>query len=277
MSPDTRRLPRNFRVILQDAIRHFSETGYKHQDDIARWLGILRSACDRALGNDIDTRVRVRASLNGLYARHVRPEALAQRMPGVSRFTIERIKPALHAELDRRILASVGLIKLRRDDAVRKTLARFQGWATSIPAGGSKATDMREVADDVGKSVAQVKYEWRRVTIDQGAKMLANIHEIVAMQSDAIGGVWHDQGEHRANYDAREEHLKRTGEFFLFRDSWAIRDGYIKRGKHKFMDEIERPGELPYCQCFYTYTNLLADVPPECLTAKGKSAVDPKG
>jgi len=275
--PKSKRLPKNFRETLQEAIKYFSGVGYKSEYDVARWMGVLRAACERSLGNDLTLRENVRASLNALYARHVRPEALVKRIPSVSRFTLERIKPELHAELDRRILASVDLIKLRKTDAVQKSLARFQGWSTSIPPGGSQATDVRQVADDVGKSIAQIKYEWRRVTIDQGAKMLANIQEVVAIQSEAIGGVWHDLGEHFGGYDARKEHLRRSGKFFLMRDSWAIRDGFVKRGTAQFMDEIERPAELPYCQCYYVYTNLLADVPDECLTEKGRRAIGPKG
>ena len=67
----------------------------------------------------------------------------------------------------------------------------------------------------------------------------------------AIAGIWHDHGAHDRAYNARKEHLARTGQLFLVKDSWAIQKGLIKRGSRPYMDKIEKPGQLVSCRCWF--------------------------
>src|SRR5208283_1065590 len=118
---------------------------------------------------------------------------------------------------------------------------------------------------------AQLKFERRRVAIDQGYKLSSSIAHVVAMGSGAIAGIWHDRGQWDHGYDARPEHLARSGTMFLVRDSWAMREGLIKKGGLQYTDEIEAAGLLVYCSCFYEYVASPHDVPAELLTAKGRA------
>ena len=90
------------------------------------------------------------------------------------------------------------------------------------------------------------------------------------MGSGAIAAVWHDRGEHDHGYDARPEHLARSGKLFLVRDSWAMTDGLVRKGGLQYTDEIEQPAELPFCSCTYQYVTSPRSLPDTVLTAKGR-------
>src|SRR6202012_3807541 len=107
------------------------------------------------------------------------------------------------------------LIKVRKSEAVGRTLQRLLGWATSIPPGGDEAINRREVKTEIGKSVSQFKFECRRVEIDQSAKLIANVSNIVAMDSGAIAATWHSHGERDKAYNARKDHLERAGKVYV--------------------------------------------------------------
>lgn len=261
---------RTLRQILMAAIEELSRTGYVSPERVEWWMDEIRRAAETDLRPIEETEREIRARLEAIFSRLIDNGRIADYVPGVTRFDLTMVRPQLRAELDRRILAAADLIKLHRKEAVERTLRRFQGWSTSIPPGGDEAIDKRETRADLGKSVAQLSFEKRRVDIDQGHKLLANISEIVATDSGAIAGIWHDHGEHDRSYDARKAHMARSGKLFLVRDSWAIEQGIVKRGCRPYMDEIERPGQLPFCRCFYTWITSPRRLPDECLTRHGQ-------
>ncbi len=268
-----RPVPADFNAVLADAVRYFADRGYQSADDVALWVARLRQAAEDSLLSEQEVERQIKASLGGVFDRFVTRGKIAERVQGVGLWTIERVRPALRAELDRRILAAANQIKLNRVAAIEKSLQRFAGWSTSIPAGGTEVLDRREVKGEIGKSIAQIRYEARRVAIDQGHKLIANVSEIVALDGGAIAAIWHDRGEHDPSYNARKEHLARSGKIFLVRDSWAIRDGLVRRGSRPYTDEIERPAEAVYCSCFYEWITALRRLPAETLTAKGRAAL----
>jgi hypothetical protein len=266
--------PHTFGRLLAEAIAELSSTGYVSPERVNEWVVKLRNAAERELGpiERIDDDVRLR--LEAIFKNLTDAGKIADYVPGIGRGTIAMIKPSLRAELDRRILAAADRIKLNRKKAVETTLARLVGWSTSIPPGGSGVIDKRAVRAEIGRSVAQVKYEARRVNIDQSAKLISNIAEIVAMDNGAIAGIWHDHGEHDKSYDARPGHLARSGKLYLVRDSWAITQGLVKRGSASYTDEITKPGEEVYCRCYYVWITSPRRLPPELLTIRGKEWVE---
>ena len=234
------------------------------------WQAMLRRAAKRAMIPDHQVEEQVRSYLSQIYDRTLK------RHEGMARFTLASLHPSLRAELTRRIIESADLIKLNRDAQIEKTIARFQGWMTSVPPTRSKLVDRREVASKIARPSIQARYELRRVAIDQGHKLAANISDLVATHGGAIAAIWHDRGEHDHNYNARKEHLARSGKMFLIRDSWAIKNGLIKAGAAVYTDEIEKPAQLTYCSCWYEYLISLEDIPAEWLTKKGRAAISPK-
>lgn len=269
----SRMIQPRFTPLLMQALREFAERGYTSAADLQDWLRRLHMALERELPADEWTRKQLTYALSSIYNRDVVRGAVMKYVPGVSRYTLDRIQPSLRAELDRRIFAGVDLIRLNKRAATEKTLQRFSGWVSSVPKGGSHETNLRDVATELAKPVKQVRYEARRVAIDQGHKLSSAVSHTVAMQNGAIAAVWHDRAEHDHGYDARPAHLARSGTMFLVRDSWAMEAGLVKKGGLTYTDEIEQPAELPFCSCFYTYSTSLRGLPDTVLTAKGRESL----
>ena len=262
-----------FKEVLAAAVRDISENGY---DDVARldgWLKRLRFAAIADLPSPEEIQTRMQLAMKTVFDRTFSKSNVLKYHPGVPRFTVERLKPFARAELDRRILASAQLVKLNREEAIEKTLRRFSGWATSIPDQGSKVVDKVDVKENIAKPIQQVKYEARRVSIDQGHKLIDAINDVVAQQSGAIAAKWRSHVK-QAGYDARPDHAERDQKIFLIRGSWAHEQGLVKPGPDGYTDEIERPGEFVFCRCYYVYLSALRDLPPEMLTAKGKTLLE---
>jgi hypothetical protein len=255
-----------FRALLLEGVRRFGESGY---DELAlsEWLGRLQTMLERELPTDEESREMLTRILGSVYQRDVRG-GLAKRIPGIDRYTLDRIAPHLRAELDRRIFAGVDLIRLNRKAAVEKTLQRFAGWVSSVPPTGL-SENLRDIVAHIEKPARQVKFEARRVAIDQGHKLSAAVAHVVAEQNGAIAAIWHDRGEKDRSYDARPEHLKRSGSLFFIRDSWAMNEGLVKRGG-PYTDDIEQPAELVYCSCYWQYVTSPHDLPEDALTARGR-------
>ena len=263
--------PLTFDEVLQAAIADLAANGYTGPDQIAKWMRLLRQTAEETLGQNGEVDKKVRDAMRQIYRRMVENAGVAKSVPGVGQYTLAMVAPDLRAELDRRILAAADLIKLNRTAAIEKTLQRFAGWSTSIPDGGSDVIDKREVRMQIAKPVKQVKFEARRVAIDQGHKLNANLAEIVAVSQGAIGAVWHSHWR-QPGYDYRPDHKERDGNFYVQRDSWAMAEGYIKAGG-PYVDQITRPGEEVYCQCNYVWITRLTSVPVEFLTRKGRAKV----
>jgi hypothetical protein len=262
-----------FSHLLMEALREFALNGYTSEADLQDWLRRLHIALEFELPQDAWTRKQLTHALTSIYNRDVVRGAVAKYVPGISKYTLDRISPMLRAELDRRIFAGVDLIRLNKRAATEKTLQRFSGWVSSVPRGGSHETDLRSIAKELAKPVAQVRYEARRVAIDQGHKLSAAVAHVVAKQEGAIAAIWHNRGEHDASYDARKEHLARSGTLFLVRDSWAMNEGLVKKGGLKYTDEMEQPAELPFCSCYYEYQTSPRALPEALLTAKGRATL----
>ena len=262
----------SFREVLAAAVAEMTAAGFVDPERVQYWMGLIRTAAERDLLTDRQIEDHARHALGSVFARWVDHGKLIERVPGVPAYALPMIKPQLRSELDRRIIAAADLIKIHRKEAIEKTLQRFNGWSTSIPPGGDGTIDKREVRVDIAKSIAQEKFERRRVAIDQGHKLIANVSNIVAQDAGAIAGEWHDRGEHDKNYDARKEHLARSGKIFVIRDSWAHQEGLI-RAPLGVLDEIEMVGQLPYCACFYRYILTPHRLPDAYLTKPGQDWV----
>lgn len=263
-----------FQRILTEAVRDISENGYDSAARLEDWLLKLRLAAEADSVSDAEIAAALKRTLGATYDRLVDKGGLT-RTAGVSRFTIERIRPQLRAELNRRIMASADLIKLNRDEAVSKTMRRFSGWATSVPPGGAGSVDKAHVKKTVRKALASEPFESRRVLIDQGHKLASNINAIAAEGGGAIAAEWRSRWR-EPGYDYREPHKERSigGKVFLIRDSWAHERGLVKPSAEGYTDQIEKPGELPFCRCSYVYLFSLRDLPADMLTQKGKAELE---
>jgi hypothetical protein len=258
-----------FYEVLTRAVIEMTELGYDSAERVAHWVRELRAAALRSMIPEHDMQAALSATLRAVYRAKVERGGILRNHPGIHRFTVERLAPKLRAEMERRLAASVSLIRVNRVEAVEKTLRRFAGWATSVPPGGSDAVDRREVKENIGKPVAQAKFEARRVAVDQGHKFVANLSEIVAVDGGALAGTWRSNWRQK-NYDYREDHRERDGQVYLIRGCWAADQGLVRVGPDGYVDQITRPGEEVFCRCQYQWIHSLRRMPDEMLTEKGR-------
>jgi hypothetical protein len=259
----------SFYETLTAAVADMDTNGYDSEARLIEWLRRIRAAADASMMPEHEMVAALRRTLGAEYARLVDKGGLLKTNPGVPRWTLERIRPELRAELDRRILASANLIKLNREQAIEKTLQRFSGWATSIPPGGSRVVERNPVKSHVRKSLAQLPFEERRVLIDQGHKLSSTLNQIVAENGGAIAGVWRSRWR-QPGYNYREPHKEVDGRVFAVRGNWALEQGLMKVGAAGYTDGYEQPAELPFCRCSYQYVYMLRELPAEMITAKGR-------
>jgi hypothetical protein len=257
-----------FYQTLTKAINDFVENGYDTEERLNYWLIQIKKAAIEELIPDYIIRESLEKSLYQSYERIVIKK---QGFKNVSSYTIDKLKPKLRAELDRRILASANLIKTNKKKTVQDVLQRFQGWSTSIPAGGSKTVDKIEEKTKIRKSLSKMPFEQRRVIIDQTHKLISNINDIIAIDAGAIGAKWHSNWR-QINYNYREDHKERDEKVYLVRNGWGYQDGYLKPVEG-FTDEITMVGEEPMCRCRYVYLFSLSAFPKEYLTKKGEKAL----
>ena len=260
---------RSFTEVLNSAIEDMLTHGFDNVERVERWMRELRAAAERSMVSPASLEQTLRDGLARIYRRLVDEGQLLRHAPGVQRFTLDRIRPALRSELDRRIAASASLIKLNREQAIDKTLQRFSGWSTSLPKGGTSAESKAAVRKNAKKAMASLPFEERRVLIDQGHKLTSSLSQILATDGGAIAGAWRSHWR-QPGYNYREDHKERDGKFFLVRGSWADREGLVKG---PYYDEVDATGQAPFCRCYMVWKFNLRDLPAEMLTAKGKRAL----
>jgi hypothetical protein len=261
-----------FDDILREAVADITVHGYDDRARVDQWLVRLREAARAALVPENLLQQRLVKALGNRFRQHMRLVNIKRRHPGLAQFTLQQLEPSLQRELQRRILASAKLITLNRDASINRTLQRFEGWATSVPKGGSRAVDRTETTKKLRRAFASLPFEERRVIVDQGHKLIASIDEVLATDGGAVAAVWHSHWR-ETGYDYRPRHKQFDQRVFVVRGNWALKQGLVKLGGQLYTDQIEKPAELPFCRCFHTYLYSLADVPAAMLTAKGKMAL----
>ena len=265
----------SFFELLTEAINYFASHGFTSKTEVDAWVRRLRQAAIGALPSTTSVETDIRRALTRSYTQLVTNGGLKRDNSAVSAFTIDRLRPAMRRELDRRIAMSADLIKLNRQQAIETTVRRFAGWASSVPAGGSDVVDRKAEKAAIRKPLAKMDFIARRCVIDQTHKFAAAVNDIVAQDGGAIAAIWHSPWR-QTGYDYREDHKERDDKVYLIRDSWAQKKGLIKPGSAGYTDQITQPGEEVYCGCKYQYVYSLNRLPPEMLTEKGRQAVAPR-
>ena len=263
----------NFFETISAAINDVIDHGFDSQKRIDDWIFQIRKSAHATLVPEVIVQQSVAAALSQIYQRQIQQDHILEFHPGVSRFQLQMVKPKLRNELDRRIMANASLIKLNREAAIERTIQRFAGWSTSIPAGGSRAVDKKEVKDSIRKSMSQLPFEERRVAIDQGMKFISSLNNIIAVDRGALAGVWHSKWR-RPGYNFRVEHKERDLHVYAVRDNWALNQGLMKVGPDGYTDQITMPGEEVYCTCAYRYVYSFNELPDNMITEKGRKALE---
>lgn len=268
---------KTFDEVLSEALDDVIINGFDSSERLAFWQDQLRKAAEATMMPLSEMERRLNEALGDAYKKDVEKNGITSRHKGVSKFTIEKVKPQLRGELSKRIRASASLIKLDREKVINETIQRFSGWMTSVPEGGSKAQDKKAEKETVRKGLAGLQFKERRVLIDQTHKLNAAISNVVAVGGGAIAVVWISHYA-QENYDFRELHKQRAIESaekpYLIRGSWAADQGLVKVDGTKWYDDMTAFGEEIFCRCYGRYIYNLSALPPSMLTAKGKERLE---
>ena len=261
--------------VLREAVSYIAAHGFDNSPQMQIYIAMLREAASASMISESAMIAQMRASLEQRFKRALTPYAVNRLFRGrVATLNIDNIRPDLQDELARRIMANAELIKLNRQQAIDKVSQRFAGWMTSVPIGGSREIDTREVVKDISKSAKQLRFEINRRNIDQGHKLVAAVNATMAKQSNAIAAIWRSRWR-RPNYDYREPHKALDGKVFAIRDNWAIVRGLMTKGDG-FVEDMVQPAQEPYCSCSWEYIIGLRGLPESMLTAKGRESLEAK-
>ncbi|WP_253195773.1 hypothetical protein [Burkholderia cenocepacia] len=145
-----------------------------------------------------------------------------------------------------------------------KTHKRVRTYSTryvQAPPGPEKTESiamrkLRADRDNISKAAekALARYEAQRVVQDQSHKLAAGIAETIAINNQALGFVW----EHHWPKHPREDHEKRDGIVYLYRDSPIIQTahskGWIRNSSIEYVEDLpEIPGQEINCRCSTSY------------------------
>ena len=255
--------------VITQAVADIEKNGYDSQERVNHWIKTILAVSNQYTDKDIMDYLK--RSLGSKYTRLVTDGGILKTHK-IPAFTLERIKPSCRAELDRRIMASAQLIKLNRETAIQKTIQRFSGWSTSIPAGGSFIDDKNPLKTEIKKPLQDLSFIERRVAIDQGHKLTGNINDIVAVEAGAIAARWNSHWR-QANYDYRPDHKDLDQKIFVIKDNWALKEGLMKVDGHQYTTDIPMVGQEVYCRCYYTYLYSLRELPEDMLTEKYRQKI----
>lgn len=261
-----------FREILTAAVADITEHGYDSVERVAGWQAKLIKAADAMAMPQWRVDELLRSSFGAIYKKLIEMGGILRHHPDVPKFTLNRLAPRLRGELNRRIAMSAELIKLNKADAMAKTMRRFSGWASSVPAGGSNVVDRSETKADIGKAFQSLGYVERRVAIDQSNKFRSALSEIIAQDSGAIAVIWHSHWK-QSGYNYRVDHKERDKHVYAVRNNWAIENGLMRRGDNPYYDEITAFGEEVCCRCYGQWLTGLRALPDDMLTDKGRAAL----
>lgn len=259
-----------FYRVLGEAIAEMAETGFDNVARLQYWVQRIRDAAVQSLAPEHVLEAQLGQAFRATYRRLIEKGGIVKFHPGIGRFTLEKVRPALRAELDRRMMISRNLIKLNRQEAIETTVRRFAGWASSVPDGGTEVVNRRETKVEIRKALASLPFTERRVAIDQSHKLVGNLNNILAVDGGAIALIWRSNWR-QSGYLYRHNHKDRDGKVYVLRGNWALTAGLMKLDGRTYYDEITAVGEEVYCRCFATYLYSLRALPPDMLTEKGRA------
>lgn len=200
---------------------------------------------------------------------------------GISKRSIKDFNPKARKELENRIKNSFALIKNKDNEIKAKLASRFINYITidSKEVRGKGASE-KSFLDflDFAKENKILENHARFILKDQSRKLNASLNFALADLNDCVGAFWHTRHDNRVvgtpgglypkGNSIHNDHFKRDGMFFIFKNSWAYKNGFVKG---EIYDNLEDGGVgvAINCRCNLGFVYSLLDVPQENLTKKG--------
>ena len=254
----------------------------------------LVRAIDKGIKKDYDKVLKsvnkeVRSKLKNEYNQFIK-KGVFRIAPSLQKYKIEDLKPDFKKELESRINVSLSYITTQDQNTIEEIKNRLMNFA-SIPHPNKNLKELEyDFWNDVLPEKAKKNYKtskWQNMIIrDQQHKLVSNMTYITATKNNAIGFIWKNRkdirvvgnpsGLYPSGNKIHNNHWKREGKLYLFRNSEAIKKGLIKKTKDvQYADEIEDglPGIPINCRCTMRLIYRLYEIPVEyknIITQKGK-------
>ena len=254
----------------------------------------LVRAIDKGIKKDYDKVLKsvnkeVRSKLKNEYNQFIK-KGVFRTAPSLQKYKIEDLKPDFRKELESRINVSLSYITTQDKNTIEEIKNRLMNFA-SIPHPNKNLKELEyDFWNDVLPEKAKKNYKtnkWQNMIIrDQQHKLVSNMTYITATKNNAIGFIWKNRkdirvvgnpsGLYPSGNKMHNDHWKREGKLYLFRNSEALKKGLIKKTKDvQYADEIEDglPGIPINCRCTMRLIYRLYEIPSEyknIITQKGK-------
>ena len=260
----------------------------------------LVRAIDKGIKKDYDKVLKsvnkeVRSKLKNEYNQFIK-KGVFRAAPSLQKYKIEDLKPDFKKELESRINVSLSYITTQDQNTIEEIKNRLMNFASIphlTPQADIRHKNLKELEYDFWNDVlpekAKKNYKtskWQNMIIrDQQHKLVSNMTYITATKNNAIGFIWKNRkdirvvgnpsGLYPSGNKMHNNHWKREGKLYLFRDSAALKKGLIKKTKDvQYADEIEDglPGIPINCRCTMRLIYRLYEIPAEyksIITKKG--------
>lgn len=204
---------------------------------------------------------------------------------GITKQSLNDLKPKFRKELENKVQISFNLMKNQENEIKQKLASRFINYVTidskEVRGNGASKKSLLEFLD-FAKENGIAENHAKFILQDQTRKLTASLDDIIAKENGAIGAIWHNRGDKRVTgypnginkpTQAHGDHWEREGVFYVFKDSWGYKKGYIDAPVYENLED-GGVGKAIGCRCWLQYIYDLRDVPYANLTKKGKELLD---
>lgn len=254
--------------VLSEAVDDLLTRGFVSATQVAVWQARLKDAAEAGFWPETSTLAE--RALTGVFTRLIERGGISRFHVGLAPSTLDRLRPELRSELTKFLLSSSAFLRARREEALLASLRLFAGWASSIPPGGVPLGTRKALRVEIKRPLASLPFEENRAVVAQSAHLTTALNTLIARRGEALAAQWHSRWK-QPGYAYREDHKENDLKIFVFKGTWAISAGLLRRGP--YAEDQPVPGTLRGCQCSYRFFYDLAGVPRELLTAKGLASL----
>lgn len=246
-------------------------------------MGTLRSEINQYFKRENKQRKALSYIRNG-YLDYVNKDVFKSNK-GIKKVSIKDLKPKFRKELENRVLISMNLIKNRDNELKQRLASRFLNWVTidsdevrGKTTSGNSLLRFLDFAKENGIAERHARF----IIEDQTRKMIADFDMLVAKENNAVGCIWKTRQDKRVVGNpnglypngnlAHNDHWDRQDKFFVFKDSWAFKNGMIRGEIYENLED-GGVGVAIGCRCRLEIIYDLRDAPFENLTNKGREYV----
>jgi hypothetical protein len=199
--------------------------------------------------------------------------------PSIGSYSLEDLTPQFREKLQDAVDNSLAKVKELPPETMLLLRRKFRNW---------EFITKEEFSASLTNRTKESEKYLESVIRDQSHKMTVAMDQITAKNLGAIGGIWMTRRDRKVvgNPDGlfpkvidpkvHGNHYEREGVFYLLRDTWATKSGYVVPCAGViYLDTLpDGPAGIPTdCRCLLENVFALSDIPAKfsgCITKEGK-------